>query len=136
MRLGGARLALAAALALSVVFAVLLSPLGFERRPPAGLTPVGYVSIGAVVAGVLLDLAAIALVFRRVRVAAILALVGSVAFLIPNVTDKAGVFFTVPAPPVIGTLEFVHLGVVVVTLLLASVVLRRSERGLTPQRDA
>jgi hypothetical protein len=85
-------------LASSIVLAVLLSPLGFERRPPADLTLVGFISIGAVGAGILLDLAAIVLISRRARLASVLALVGSVAFLLPFVTDKTGVFFTVPRP--------------------------------------
>jgi hypothetical protein len=136
MRLGSARSALVAALASSVVLAVLLSPLGFERRPTADLTLVGYISIGAVAAGVLLDLAAIVLIFRRVRLASVLALVGSVAFLLPFVTDKAGAFFTVPAPQVINVLEYVFLVVLLVTLYLAWTVHRGSERGRPSRRGA
>jgi len=136
MGLGKGRSALVVALACSVVLAILLSPLGFERRPSADLTLVGYISIVAVAAGILLDLAAIVLIFRRVRLASILALVGSVAFLLPNVTDKAGAFFSLSAPPVISALEYVHLVVLVVTSLLAWIVLRESERGRPSRRDA
>lgn len=136
MRLGKGRSALVVALASSVVLAVLLSPLGFERRPPADLTLVGYISIGTVAAGILLDLAAIVLIFRRVRLASILAMVGSVVFLFPSVTDKAGAFFSLPAPPVISALEYVHLVVLLVTLLLAWTVFRGSERGRPSQGDA
>ena len=136
VRLGNGRSALVAALACSVVLAVLLSPLGFERRPPADLTLIGYISIGTVAAGILLDLAAIVLIFRRVRLASILAIVGSVVFLFPSVTDKAGAFFSLPAPPVISALEYVHLGVLLTTLLLAWTVCRRSEGGRLSRRDA
>jgi hypothetical protein len=131
MRLSKGSAALVAALAASVILAVLLSPLGFERRPPTDLTLIGYLSIGAV----LLDSAAIILIFRRVSLAAILAIVGSVIFLVPSVTDKAGVFFSAPAPPVISTLEYVHVVVLLVTLLLAWFVYRGSSPGLTG-RDA
>jgi hypothetical protein len=129
MRLSKGSAALVTALAASVILAVLLSPLGFERRPPTELTVVGYISIGAVAAGLLLDLAAIILIFRRVRLAAILAIVGSAVFLVPSVTDKAGVFFSAPAPPVISILEYVHVGVLLVTLLLAWSVYRGSSSG-------
>ena len=124
-------MALLVALISSIVLAVLLSPLGFERRPPADLTLVGYISIGAVAGGVLLDLAAIVLLFRRPRLAAVVAIIGSVAFLIPNMTDKAGAFFSLPAPPVISVLEYIHLGVLLVTLLLAWTVYREGEGGLS-----
>lgn len=126
MKPGKGRVALVVALASNVVLAVLLSPLGFERRPPADLTLIGYISIGAVAAGILVDAVAIVLIFRQVRLASILAIVGSVAFLIPTVTDKAGVFFSLPAPLVISALEYVHLGTLLVTLLLAWVVYRAS----------
>ena len=129
MRLGNRHMALLVALISSIVLAVLLSPLGFERRPPADLTLVGYISIGAVAGGVLLDLAAIVLLFRRPRAAAVVAMMGSVAFLIPTMTDKAGAFFSLPAPPVISVLEYIHLGVLLVTLLLAWTVYREGEGG-------
>jgi len=134
MRLGKAPAALAVALASSVILAVLLSPLGFERRPPAELTLIGYLSIGAVAAGILLDVVAIVLIFRRVRLGAILAMAGSVVFLVPSVTDKARLFFSAPAPPVIDVLEYVHVGVLLVTLLLAWSVYRGSSPGETARR--
>jgi uncharacterized membrane protein len=136
MGLGKGRAALVVALVSSVVLAVLLSPLGFERRPPADLTLIGFISIGTVVAGVLVDVAAVVLIFKRVRLASILAIVGSVAFLFPNVTDKVGAFFSLPAPPVISALEYVHLGVLLVTLLLAWAVYRGSDHIQRSRPDA
>ena len=76
------------------------------------------------------------LIFKRVRLASILAIVGSVAFLFPNVTDKVGAFFSLPAPPVISALEYVHLGVLFLTLLLAWAVYRGSDRARGSRRDA
>ncbi len=136
MRLGKGSVALVVALAASVLLAVLLSPLGFERRPPADLTLIGYISIGSVVAGVLLSLAAIVMIVRRVRLASLLAIVGSAVFLVPNVTDKTGLFFSPPAPPVISGLEVVHLVVVLVALVLAWTVYRGSESGPPSRRGA
>ena len=135
MRVGKAPTALIVALASSVILAVLLSPLGFERRPTTELTLIGYLSIAAVAAGILLDLAAIVLIFRRVRLAAILAIVGSVVFLVPSVTDKARLFFSAPAPPVIDVLEYVHVGVLLVTLLLAWSVYRVSSPAESSRRE-
>ncbi len=90
---------LAAVLMLNIVLAVLLTPLGFESRPTAALRPAGYLAIGAVFAGLALDLAALALIFLgRIGWACRLAIAGSVLFLFPNVVDQTGVFFSVHPP--------------------------------------
>jgi hypothetical protein len=126
MRLSRSALALAAALGVSVVLAVLLSPLGFESRPSSHLKIVGFVAIGAVFAGTIIDLVSIVLLFRRVRLASTLAIVGSILFVFPNVADRTGSFFSLPIPPVINTLEYAHMAVLLVTLLLAWRVHARS----------
>lgn len=85
---------LAAVLVFNIGLAILLSPLGFESRPTVALKPPGYLAIGTVFAGIALDVVALILVFsRRVRLAARLAVVGSILFLFPNVVDQTGVFF-------------------------------------------
>ena len=117
MRLGKGRVALVVALASNVVLAVLLSPLGFERRSPADLTLIGYISIGAVVAGVLLDLVAIVLIFRRVRLASILAIVGSTRLPLPQRHGQGRCLLLPACSPVISALEYVFLAVLLVTLL-------------------
>ena len=136
MRLGKGSVALVVALVSSIVLAVLLSPLGFERRPPTDLTFIGYISIGSVALGILLDLIATVMILRRVGSASLLAIVGSVLFLVPNVTDKMGVFFSLAAPPVISGLEDVHLVVVLVALVLAWTVHRGSHSGPSHRRGA
>lgn len=136
MRLGKGSVALVVALVSSIVLAVLLSPLGFERRPPTDLTFIGYISIGSVALGILLDLIATVMILRRVGFASLLAIVGSVLFLVPNVTDKMGVFFSLVAPPVISGLEDVHLVVVLVALVLAWIVHRGSHSGPSHRRGA
>ena len=128
MRLRTASVALIAALILDVVLALLLTPLGFETRPPSDLTVIGIISIAAVAIGVLLDLAAI-IVSRRARLASTLAIIGSIVFIVPNVTDKAGAFFTVPAPPVIVALEYAFMAALLATLGVAWSVFRGSEHG-------
>lgn len=112
--------ALAVALAVTVVVIVLLTPLGFETRPPSALRPVGYVAIGTIFAGLALFLASIGLLFRRVRVASSLAIAASILFFFPVIGDQTGYFFSAPIPPVIGVLEYVLVVVLLVDLLLAS----------------
>lgn len=56
-----------------------------------------------------------------------MAIIGSVVFLVPSVTDKAGAFFSLPAPPVISVLEFIHVGVLLITVLLAWTVYREGK---------
>jgi hypothetical protein len=114
---------LAAVLLLNIVLAVLLTPLGFESRPTAALRPPGYVAIAAVFAGLALDVAALVLIFlRRVGLAASLAIAASIVFLLPNVVDQTGIFFSVPIPPIVRMLEYVFIVVLVVTLVIAWMV--------------
>ena len=119
-------MALAAALVVNVLLVILLTPLGFETRPPTDLKTVGYIAIGTIFAGLILDLASIVLLFRRVRLASSLAIIGSVLFFFPILGDQTGFFFSLPIPPVINTLEYIFVVVLLVTLFLASKVYRES----------
>src|SRR5207249_4895218 len=96
-------MALAVALVVNVVLIILLTPLGFETRPPSDLKPIGYVAIGTIFTGLILDLASIGLLFRRVRLASMLAVVGSILFFLPFFGDQTGSFFSLPTPPAINT---------------------------------
>ena len=120
-------LALAAVLVVNVALVISLTPLGFESRPPTDLMMAGYIAIGTIFVGLLLDVASIVLLFWRVRLASMLAIVGSVLFFVPNVIDQTGSFFSLPRPPVINTLEYVFTGVLLVTLFLAWTVYRSSD---------
>ena len=126
MKLSRNVLALAVALVVNVLLVILLTPLGFETRPATDLKTVGYIAIGTIFAGLILDLASIILLFRRVRLASSLAIVGSLLFFIPIVGNKTGSFFSLPSPPVINTLEYIFIPVLLVTLFLASKVYRES----------
>jgi hypothetical protein len=127
MKLSRVVLALAVALAVNVVLVVLLTPLGFETRPATDLKTVGYIAIGTIFAALILDVASFALLFRRVRLASSLAFVGSILLLFPIFGDQAGLFFSVPIPPAIHTLEYISVVVLLVTLFLASKVYRESD---------
>ena len=126
MKLSRSVLALAVALAVNVLLVILLTPLGFETRPATYLKTVGYLAIGTIFAGLILDLASIALLFKRVRLASSLAIVGSVLFFFPIFGDQAGSFFSLPIPPVIQALEYIFIPVLLVTLFLALKVYRES----------
>jgi len=129
VRLSRGAWALATALWLNILLAVLLTPLGFESRPPTDLTTIGYIAIGAVFAGLLLDLASFIVLLRRSRLASILAVIGSVLFIVPIVADRTGSFFSLPIPPVIYALEYVFMAVLVATLFLAWRVHKESDRS-------
>src|SRR5207244_11586116 len=120
------RMALAVALVVNVLLVILLTPLGFETRPSADLKTVGYIAIGTIFAGLILDVASFALLFRRVRLASSLAIVGSIHLFFPIFGDQAGSFFSLPIPPVVHTLEYIFIPVLLVTLFLASKVYRDS----------
>ena len=126
MKLSRNVMALGLALVVNVLLVILLTPLGFETRPPTDLKTVGYIAIGTIFAGLVLDLASIILLFRRVRLASSLAIVGSMLLFIPIVGDQTGSFFSLPIPPVINALEYISIVVLLVTLFLAWTVYRES----------
>ncbi len=72
-------------------------------------------------------MASIGLLFRRVRLASMLAVVGSILFFLPIFGDQTGSFFSLPIPPTINTLEYIFVVVLLVTLFLASKVYRESK---------
>jgi uncharacterized membrane protein YhaH (DUF805 family) len=135
VRLSRNATALVALLVVNVLLVLLLSPLGFENRPQAALKIGGYIAIGTIFAGLVLDLASIVLLFRRVRSASRLAILGSILFFFPIVGDQIGAFFSVPIPPVINTLEYVFTLVLLVTLFLAWRVYRESTLGRSQSRS-
>ena len=120
-------MALAVALVVNVLVIILLTPVGFETRPPSALKTLGYIAIGTIFVGLALFLASIGLLFRRVRLASSLAIVASILFFLPIIGDQTGSFFSLPIPPVIEILEYVLAVVLLATLLLASRVYRASK---------
>lgn len=111
---------LCALLALNVILAFLLTPLGFESRPPADLTALGFVAIGTVFLGIVLDVVAIVfLLAGRTRAASTLAIAGSVLFVVPNVVDRTGSFFALPIPPTVNVLEYAFMALLAATIVVA-----------------
>jgi hypothetical protein len=133
MKLSRTAIALGVLLVLNVVLVILLTPMGFESRPPTALKIVGYVAIAIIFAGLFLDLAAIVLLlFRRARLAASLALLAAVLFFFPIIGDQIGAFFSLPIPAAINTLEYIFTVVLLVTLFVAWRVYRESSRQAPP----
>ena len=126
MKLSRNAMALAVVLVVNVLLVILLTPLGFESRPATDLKTGGYIAIGTIFTGLALFVASFALLFRRVRLASILAIVGSILFFFPIIGDRTGAFFSLPIPPVINTLEYIFVPVLLVTLFLAWKVYRDS----------
>lgn len=114
------------ALAVTVVVIILLTPIGLETRPPSALKPIGYLAIGTIFAGLALFLAAIGLLFRKVRTASSLAIAASILFFFPVIGDQTGYFFSAPIPPAVRVLEFVLVVMLLVDLLLASMAYREA----------
>ena len=120
---------LAIVMVVNVVVIILLTPIGFETRPQSALKPLGYIAIATIFFGLALDLTSIVLLFMRIRVrlASSLVIISSILFLLVISVDRTGSFFSVPIPPAINTLEYLLTAVIIVTLVIASVVYRKSK---------
>ena len=117
-------MAFVVALVADVLVIILLTPLGFETRPPSDLKTFGYIAIATIVVGLGLYLVSMGLLFRSARLASGVAIVASILFFIPVVGDQAGLFFSLPMPPVINALEYILVVGSLATILLASRVYR------------
>jgi len=127
MTLSGRARSLAIGLALAVVLGVILTPLGgLETRSIADTTAIGLSTIVLFLVGLVLDGAAIVVLFRRPRTASILAFIGLILYFPIFIADLAGLWSSKPAPPAIVYLSIitaiVHIGV----LFLATRVYRES----------
>lgn len=93
---------------------VLLSPVGFETRASAIFSnPSSLPWLGILFVGLILNVLSLLLVLFRPRIASILAMVGTVVYLIPLIADQEHLFTSLAPPPLISDVE----GVVAVVLL-------------------
>lgn len=133
MTLSGKARSLAIGLAVAVVLAVLLTPLGrLETRSLADATAIGLSTIVLFLVGLALDVAAIAVLFRRPRTASMLAFIGLILYFPIFLADLTGQWSSQPAPPVITYLSIATAIVDVGVLFLATRVYRES----TPKAPA
>jgi hypothetical protein len=105
---------LAVLLLLFVFCDLLLSPVGFETRASAIFKdPSSLPWLGILFAGLILNVLSLILVLFRPRVASVLAMIGTVVYLVPLIADQLHIFTQLAPPPLIADVE----GVTAVVLL-------------------
>jgi hypothetical protein len=121
--------ALAILLVVFVFCDFLLSPLGFETRGSAILgNPSSLPWLGLLFGGLLLNVFALIVVSFRPPVASILAIIGSVGYIILAFADQAGLVTYLKAPESITEVEVVTVVVLFAVLFFASRVYRETAR--------
>ena len=109
---------------------VLLSPVGFETRASAIFkSPTSLSWLGLLFVGLIFNVLSLILIFFRPRIASILSIVGSVAYIIPLVADQEHIFTPLPPPPLVTDVEGVTLVVLLGVFIAAVRVYGRSKRS-------
>jgi hypothetical protein len=122
--------ALAILLVVFVFCDFLLSPLGFETRGSAILgNPASLPWLGLLFGGLVLNILALILVAFRPRIAAILATIGSVGYIVLAFADQGGFVTSLRAPVLIMDVEVVTVIVLAGVLFLASRVYLETARS-------
>ena len=101
---GRARWALAFLLGFGFILGFILTPLGVETRRMqlrSSAFAVFFITVG-----LLLPLVGLVLLFRRPKLAAVLAAIDAVLLFLTAPADQVRMFFTVPPPPAVTTGEF------------------------------
>lgn len=96
---------LAALLAVGFVVGFLLTPLGFETREPDLRSP--SIAVYFTIVGLLLPILGAVLVFRRPKVAGVLAVIDAAFLFFTAPADQIKVFFTVTPPLAVTIGEFI-----------------------------
>jgi hypothetical protein len=118
---------------LLIVFAfcdVLLSPVGFETRASAIFSnPSSLPWLGLLFAGLILNIISLILVLFRARIASILAMIGTIVYIIPLIADQAHIFTPLAPPPLIADVEGVTAVVLLGVFIAAVRVYGKSNRS-------
>jgi hypothetical protein len=110
-----------------VVCDIFLTPLGgLETRSISNTTSVGFATLAILFVGLALTVASLFLLFRKARLASILAIIGSLCFFPALVADQTGLFSSQHAPVAIVDLELVTAVILIAVLFLASKVYREN----------
>lgn len=96
---------LAGLLGLGLVLGLILSPLGVETRRKELRSPA--VAAFFIVVGILAPLAGLVLLFKRPKLAAVLAIVDAALLVLASPADQAKVFFKTAPPPAVTAGELV-----------------------------
>ena len=123
---------LAIAFAVMSVCGFLFTPAGLETRPLSALR--SYALIPVFLAGTILDIASLILIFKKPRIAAVTGIVAAILYVFLAPGDQAEIFFVgVPVPVGITINEIVALITSIVVLLFAPMVYlanRKSSKSL------
>jgi hypothetical protein len=123
---------LAIAFAVMSVCGFLFTPAGLETRPLSALR--SYALIPFFLAGTILDIASLILIFKKPRIAAVTGIVAAIMYVFLAPGDQAEIFFVgVPVPVGITINEIVALIASIVVLLFAPTVYlanRKSSKSL------
>jgi hypothetical protein len=126
--LSGESKTLVTGLVVALASGLLFTPLGpseYETRSAPSVTPIGGNGVDSLLAGLVLSVASIVLLFRKARAALVLVIVGLLFFPL-LLLDLSRNFSPEPPTPVIADLELVTIGVAMAVLFLASRVYRES----------
>ncbi len=120
------------AFAVMSVCGFLFTPAGLETRPLSALR--SYALIPVFLAGTILDIASLILIFKKPRIAAVTGIVAAIMYVFLAPGDQAEIFFVgVPVPVGITINEIVALIASIVVLLFAPMVYlanRKSSKSL------
>ncbi len=90
---------------LGFILGFLLTPLGFETRMNE-IRTLGFAAFFVTV-GLLIPIAGLLLLFRRPKLAGVLAVIDAALLFLTAPADQAGFFFTVPPPPAVTAGEYI-----------------------------
>jgi hypothetical protein len=122
---------LAIAFAVMSVCGFLFTPAGLETRPLSVLR--SYALIPVFLAGTILDIASLILIFKKPRIAAVTGIVAAIMYVFLAPGDQAEIFFVgVPVPVGITINEIVALIASIVVLLFAPTVYLANRKSAKP----
>ncbi len=102
---GNSERILAVLFGVGIIVGFLLTPLGFETRMNELRTPAFAAFF--VIVGLLLPIAGLVLLFRRPKLAGVLAVIDASLLFLTAPADQALFFFTVPPPPAVTAGEYI-----------------------------
>ena len=122
---------LAALLVVFVVCDIFLTPLGgLETRSFSNITSLGLTTLIVLFAALAINVISLILLFRKPRLASMLAIIGSILFFPALIADQTGLFSSQTAPMAITVLEWVTTVVLLAAIFFASRVHRENAAPL------
>jgi hypothetical protein len=119
-----------------VVYAVgdvLLTPVaGFETRPVAQVTTLGFITLGLLFVGLVLAIISLVLLFRSSKRAPMLAIVAAVLYYPAVLAEQTGHFSSVHPPAAIERIELVQVVVALAVIAIGYWTLRKSPTNKGP----